>query len=137
VLDEAIRVTMAPKQLLSLLLVLLAATTSLVSAEVTDEWTFPKASDRAATLELGKDITIGWTPKLQTWWPAYCPGCDPKSANLYITSVGISGQLPFKHKIASTFNGLCTPSFALEPSRHPCLSALGRCGYCADMVSFC
>jgi hypothetical protein len=71
--------------------------------EVQDSWTFPQSPDYTTTINVGQEITIGWTAKLQTWFPAYCPGCLLASANLYITSVGISGQLPFKHLIASMF----------------------------------
>ena len=75
---------------------------ALASAEIVqDDWTFPQSPEYATTIEIGQQITIGWTADLQTWFPADCPGCVPTSANLYITSVGISGQLPFKHKIAS------------------------------------
>lgn len=84
---------------LSLLLLIVFA------EQLQDSWTFPQTPDRATTIEVGQQITIAWTAKLQTWFPAYCPGCVPTSANLYITSVGISGQVPFKHQVASMLFG--------------------------------
>ncbi|KAH8674183.1 hypothetical protein BX600DRAFT_457156 [Xylariales sp. PMI_506] len=73
-----------------------------VSAETAQEdWTFPQSPDYATTIEIGQEITIGWTTNLQTWFSAYCPGCVLTSANLYITSVGISGITPYTHQIAS------------------------------------
>lgn len=85
---------------LSFALTTLFAATALAEV-VQDTWTFPKGPDYGTTINVGQKITISWTNALQNWFPAYCPGCLKTSADLYITSVGISGQLPFKHKVAS------------------------------------
>lgn len=83
------------------LLLMILATAQVAAQTVQDLWTFPRGPDLSTTINVGSKITIGWTKDLPRRFSDNCPGCLPTSANLYITSYGISGQLPFKHKIAS------------------------------------
>ncbi|KAH7024977.1 uncharacterized protein B0I36DRAFT_332347 [Microdochium trichocladiopsis] len=100
-----------PHNAIPFLTTALLATTTLAQV-VQDTWTFPKGPDLATTINVGQKIRIGWTSSLQDWFPAYCPGCLKTAADLYITSVGISGQLPFKHKVASKID--VTSDFSIE-----------------------
>ncbi|KAJ1322885.1 cell wall integrity and stress response component [Microdochium nivale] len=87
--------------LLPIAALLLLATTHVAAQTVQDLWTFPKGPDVSTIINVNQKVKIGWTADLAKRFSDNCPGCLPTAANLYITSYGISGQLPFKHQIAS------------------------------------
>lgn len=64
---------------------------------VQDDWTAPAAPDGSTPLLNGAKFTLLWKSTLQNNFKQYCPSCDPKKLDLWITN--FNGTV-YKAKIA-------------------------------------
>lgn len=53
---------------------------------VQDAWTAPTAPDGSTTLQSNTKFTLLWKPDFQNLFGAYCPSCDTKKLDLWITN---------------------------------------------------
>jgi hypothetical protein len=53
---------------------------------VQDDWTAPAAPDGSTPLQSGTKFTLLWKSGLQNSFETYCPSCDTKSLDLWITN---------------------------------------------------
>ncbi|CAO2648859.1 Nn.00g098080.m01.CDS01 [Neocucurbitaria sp. VM-36] len=53
---------------------------------VQDDWTAPAAPDGSTPLQSGTKFTLLWKSGLQNSFEAYCPSCDTKKLDLWITN---------------------------------------------------
>jgi hypothetical protein len=53
---------------------------------VQDDWTAPAAPDGSTPLQSGSKFTLLWKSGLQNSFKAYCPSCDTKKLDLWITN---------------------------------------------------
>ncbi|KAI0201426.1 hypothetical protein F4808DRAFT_126429 [Astrocystis sublimbata] len=94
-------------RLVSVSLALLLWTPASIAETVQDDWVFPQKPDYSTTVQLDKEYTIQWTSALSTWFPNYCPDCDPNSVDLWVTGAGSD-----QHKLASGVNVTSSTSIA-------------------------
>jgi hypothetical protein len=70
----------------SLLLVFLLFPLQTWSQTVQDDWTAPAAPDGSTPLQTGTKFTLLWKSGLQNSFETYCPECDTKKLDLWITN---------------------------------------------------
>jgi hypothetical protein len=56
------------------------------SQTVQDDWTAPAAPDGSTPLQTGTKFTLLWKSGLQNSFETYCPKCDTKKLDLWITN---------------------------------------------------
>jgi hypothetical protein len=53
---------------------------------VQDDWTAPAAPDGSTPLQSGTKFTLQWKSGLQSSFETYCPSCDTRKLDLWITN---------------------------------------------------
>lgn len=53
---------------------------------VQDDWTAPAAPEGSTPLQSGTRFTLLWKSGLQNSFRAYCPSCDIKKLDLWVTN---------------------------------------------------
>ena len=70
----------------SLFLTLILASVQVCCQTVQDDWTAPAAPDGSTPLQSGSKFTLLWKSTLQNNFATYCPSCDTKKLDLWITN---------------------------------------------------
>ncbi|KAF2829415.1 hypothetical protein CC86DRAFT_287212 [Ophiobolus disseminans] len=68
---------------------------------VQDDFTAPAPPDRFTTVQSGTTFTLLWKTGLQNSFPAYCPSCNVKNLDLWVTSFA---NRNYEYKIASSID---------------------------------
>ncbi|KAF3003503.1 hypothetical protein E8E13_004725 [Curvularia kusanoi] len=71
--------------LVSVLLTFLLVSAEVWCQTVQDDWTAPAAPDGSTPLQSGSRFTLLWKPTLQNNFATYCPDCDTRKLDLWIT----------------------------------------------------
>jgi hypothetical protein len=73
---------------------------------VQDDWTAPAAPDGSTPLQSGSKFTLIWKIGLQDNFATYCPLCDTKKLDLWITNFNgtkYTSKIGRKHQSPSSF----------------------------------